>query len=247
MKYFVAVVIVLTLLCGCASYRGVDEIKSGGTLVVATNAYFPPYEYYEGENIVGFDIDIMKEVANELEVELEIKDMAFESLLNTVKIGGADVAAAGLSITAEREKVVAFTDKYAHSVQVIISHNGSPVQSKADIKGGVKVGVQAMTTAESYLSDSDGVIVMRYAKGEDAVRDLAAGKVDCVIFDDIPAKMLVQKHKELIILPDLFEDEYYAFAVNKENTELISEINKAIAKIRADGRYEKIYSSYFRD
>ncbi len=236
--------------CG-AKYRSINAIKQSGNLIVSTNAEFPPYEFYEGNEITGFDMEIMTEVAKELGVSLKITDVAFESVLTSVKTGSADVAASGLSITEERKKSVDFSDSYVQATQVIIVAPDSKVQSADDIVDGVTVGVQIATTGDIYVTgmkeDEESpvdITINRYNKGADAVMDLKNGKVDCVVIDNMPAKKFVEQNPNLTILADPFEDEFYAFAVDKGNKALLDTINKVVRDMRADGRYDAIFEKY---
>ena len=122
----VLVAAVTMSMAGCGSKTAettgseASSDAAGGTLVMATNAEFPPYEYYEGENVVGIDADIAAAVADKLGMELKIEDMAFDSIISAVQSGKADVGVAGMTVTPDREKNVLFSDTYTSSSQVII-------------------------------------------------------------------------------------------------------------------------------
>ena len=243
--------IVLAIACcivlGSCGHRSLDEIKESGVLYVGTNAEFPPYEYYEGEKVTGFDIELAQYIAAELGVKLEIMDVQFNSILAGVKSGKMDIGLAGLTITEERQKSVDFSTPYVQATQVVITRAESPVQSLDDLGEGTKIGTQNATTGFIYASDIECAIVTPYEKGADAVMDLKNGKVDCVIIDNLPAREFVKANPELTILEDPFEDEFYAAAVAKGNTELLDVINKVIADMKADGRYDALMAKYINE
>lgn len=108
---------------GTKPYKQKDIDRINGTLVVATNAQFKPYEYYENGEIVGIDVDIMKAICDELQMELKIEDIEFDSIITSIQSGKADVGAAGMSVTEDRKKNVDFSDFYAETKQVIIVRN----------------------------------------------------------------------------------------------------------------------------
>ena len=112
-------------------YEPQDVSRGNGTLTMGTNAEFPPYEYYENNEIVGIDVDIMQAIADKLGMELKIEDMAFDSIIPAVSTGKIDVGAAGFTVTEERKKNVNFTDTYATSKQVIIVRDGNAVTAKS--------------------------------------------------------------------------------------------------------------------
>lgn len=161
------------------------------TLTMATNAYFPPYEYYEGDAIIGIDADIAGAIADKLGMKLAISDMDFGSIIAAVQTGKADMGMAGLTVTDERKQSVDFSDSYATGVQVVIVKSDSSIATLDDLKG-KKIGVQENTTGDLYASDDFGdENVQRFSKGNDAVLALLNGQVDAVIIDNEPAKAFV--------------------------------------------------------
>lgn len=166
-----------------------------GTIKMATNAYFPPYEYYDGDSVVGIDVDIANAIANDLGMKLEIVDIEFDSIIAGVQTGKYDMGMAGMTVTDERKESVDFSDSYATGIQSIIIREGSDIKSFDDIAAGeYKVGVQLSTTGDIYATDDlEGTksTVIEYQTGNDAVAALVAGKVDAVIIDNEPAKAYV--------------------------------------------------------
>lgn len=169
-------------------------------LVMATNAYFPPYEYYEGGKIVGIDAEMAAAIADKLDMKLVIEDTEFGSIIAGVQTGKYDMGMAGMTVTEDRLKEVNFSTSYATGVQVVIVAEGSEITSVDDLlnpEKNYKVGVQQDTTGDIYLSSSyeDGGVgednVVRYKTGNEAIQALLSGKVNAVVIDQEPAKSYV--------------------------------------------------------
>lgn len=168
------------------------------TLTMATNAEFPPYEYYENETIVGIDAEIAAAIADKLGMKLVIDDMAFDAIITSVQSGKADMGMAGLTVTEDRLKNVNFTTSYATGVQVVIVTEDSDITSVDDLfadGANNTVGVQTNTTGDIYttgdIEDAGLGTIERFNKGADAVAALVSGKLDCVVIDNEPAKAFV--------------------------------------------------------
>lgn len=226
----------LAVLSGCS---GGDDTK----LIMATNAEFSPYEYHEGDAIVGIDVDIATAIAKEMGKELVVEDMAFDSIIAAVTSGKADIGVAGMTVDPDRLKSVNFSDPYTTATQVIIVSEGSTVATPDDLKG-KKVGVQLGTTGDQYASDIEGASIERYNKGFEAVQALTQGKIDAVIIDNEPAKVFVSQSEGLKILDEEFTTEEYAIAIAKENTQLLNDINAALAKLKESGELQAIIDKY---
>ena len=215
-----------------------------GVLTMATNAYFPPYEYYDGDQIVGIDADIAKAVADKLGLELKIEDMEFDSIITAVATGKADLGLAGMTVTEERLQNINFSDSYAQGVQVVIVAEDSDIATLDDLVG-KKIGVQLATTGDIYASDDYGAEnVEQFNKGNDAVMALASGKVDAVIIDNEPAKSYVAANEGLKILETEYVVEDYAACIAKENTALLDAVNQALSELTADGTLQAIVDKY---
>lgn len=225
-----------------------DEQAPAGTLKMATNAYFAPYEYYDGETIVGIDAEIAAKVAEKLGMTLEIVDMQFDSILTAVQEGSVDFGMAGMTVNETRLQSVDFTISYANGVQAIIVKEGSAITTADDLyaEGATyKVGVQLGTTGDTYCTGDFGdERVVRYANGNEAVLALASGSVDCVIIDNEPAKNLVAANEGLTILETEYTNEDYAICVAKGNQELLDKLNTAIDELIADGTVKSIIDKY---
>ena len=220
------------------------EETTGGTLIMGTNAAFPPYEYYEGDQIVGIDADIAKALGEKLGMEVTIEDMDFNSLITAVQTGKIDMVLAGMTVTPDREENVNFTDSYATGIQSIIVTEDSEITGPDDLAGH-KIGVQESTTGHIYCSDDYGEDnVIAYTTGANAVEALKTGKVDAVVIDNDPAKAFVEANEGLKVLDTEYTVEDYAIAVAKENTELLDKLNTALSELKEDGTIQSIIDKY---
>ncbi len=210
---------------------------------MATNAYFEPYEYYEGDQIVGIDAEMAAAVAEKLGMELKIEDMEFDSIIPAVNSGKADMGVAGMTVTEDRLVNVNFSNPYTTATQVIIVQEGSDITGEADLNGKM-IGVQLGTTGDIYASDIEGAEIEQYNKGMDAVQALSNGMIDAVIIDNEPAKQFVSKAEGLKILEEEFVTEEYAIAFAKDNEELMEKVNAALDELIADGTIQSIIDKY---
>ena len=249
MKKLVSVLLVAACSVSLVACGGKKEeekkAEEDKTLVMATNAEFPPYEYYEGEEVIGIDVDIAKAVAEELGMELKIEDMAFDSVIPAVSSGKADIALAGLTVTDERKENLNFTDTYAKATQVIIVKEDSAIAGPDDLEG-KKIGVQLGTTGDLYASDIKDAEVEQYNKGFEAVQATMQGKIDAVIIDSEPAKEFVVEAEGLKILDEAFTEEEYAIGIAKDNDELLEKVNKALKSLKESGKLDEIVAEYIK-
>lgn len=262
-------VLALTTSCG---YNGYD-FENETELVMATNAAFPPYEYKDGNDFKGIDVEIAYAIAQKLGKTLRIEDVEFDSILTGVETGKYDMGIAGLTVTPDRLKSVSFSTSYANGVQVMIvkadsaytsiddffnyDEEGNPVSLK---NTNVKIGVQKSTTGDIYSSsdvtgwgfndlNEDGSVkterVTRYNTGADAVQALITDKVDVVIIDNEPAKSFVNANEgQIKILETEYANEDYAIAVNQKSTVLLEKINAALKELKEDGTLDAIINKY---
>lgn len=220
-----------------------DDSSKKKTLVMATNAEFPPYEFYEGGEVVGIDAEFAAAIAEKLGMELKIEDMAFESVVASVESGKADFGAAGLTITEERKQQVDFSDTYYTGRQVIIVAEDSDIAGPNDLEG-KKIGVQLGTTGDLFATDDFGDdSVERYNKGFEAVQAVLQGKIDAVIIDDQPAQTFVSENAGLKIVEAVYAEEDYALCF-KKGSELTAQVNDAIAELKEDGTFDEIIAKY---
>ena len=214
-------------------------------LVMATNATFPPYEYVEGGEYEGIDVEIAGKIAEKLGRELEIQDVEFDSIIGGVQSGKYDMGMAGMTVTEERKQSVNFTDSYASGIQSIIVPEGSAIATVDDLSSDTRIGVQQGTTGDIYATDDYGdSAVTAYKNGADAVQALLTDKIDCVIIDNEPAKSFVEANDGLTILDTSYAEEDYAICISKDNEDLLTEINDALSELKADGTIDEIIGKY---
>ena len=205
--------------------------EDDGKLIMATEAGFAPYEYTEdGSTVIGVDVDIANEIAKAMGKELVIQNMNFDSALLAVQQGKVDFAAAGISVTPEREEQMDFSIEYTTSKQVVVVKNADTV-----------VGVQGGTVADSYCQDDLGTKDLKqYSKFMEAAMDLKNDKIDCIIMDSLPAEQMVAENDDLEILDgEVFTDKY-AIAVQKGNKEMLDQINEVLQKLVDDGKVDEV-------
>ena len=248
-KIFAFVLAALFCLSGIAFAEAKPELHMG------TNANFPPYEYHEYvddvDMVVGIDAEIAAAVAEYMGYDLVIDEMEFGALITAVSTGKIDFAMAGMTVTDERKESVNFSDTYATGIQVIIVKEGSAITSVDDLfaeGANTIVGVQESTTGDLYCTwdiEDEGLgTIDRYSKGADAVQALKAGKVDCVVIDNEPAKAFVAEVSGLKILDTEYALEDYAGAMSKSNAELYKAVDDALKALIADGTVAKIVGKY---
>ena len=246
-----AVILVLSLAACTSTAKDDEPASDAAKLTMATEATFPPYEYYDGDAIVGIDVEVAQAIAEKLGMELEVTDIAFDSIIPGIQTGKYDMGMAGMTVTDERKEQLSFSDSYATGVQVVIVKDGSPITSVDDLLAdgaNTVVGTQAGTTgfiyATSDIEEAGLGTVKSFGKTTDAVEALKNGQVDCVILDNEPAKALVAANEGLHILDTEYAVEDYAIAIAKENTDLLEKVNKALSELTADGTLQSIVDKY---
>ena len=222
-----------------------QEIQNRGYIKVSTNADFDPFEYKDGNKIIGIDVDIARKIADYMGLEIEINDVSFDAITLELKNRKCDFAIAAMSYSNEKAENVDFSDTYYRAKQAIIVPIDSNIKSGEDLHG-KKIGVPLGFTGDIYCTENflDSTIE-RYGKGSDAVLDLINGRIDAVVIDDTPAKKLVKLSKnKTVLLDDYLFEESYRIAVPKGESELLENINTTLERLKSDGEIEKIVSKY---
>lgn len=236
MKKIIVMLLTLFLITGCG--------KEQNKIVMVTEAGFAPYEFYEDGQIVGVDVEVAKEIAKELGKELEIKDVAFDSIINELKSGKADFALAGMSITEERLKEVDFSIEYTTSRQVVIVKDNSNISNVNSIYD-KKIAVQLGSVADLYFSNNyKNLDILRQKKYLSMVEDLKADKIDAIVMDKLPAEEIVKTNSNLKILDGYIFEDSYGIAVKKGNSNLISTINTVLNRLITEGKIEEYIIKY---
>lgn len=254
-KLLLVLVTLLMALClvGCGAKEEAAKTEEKKTLYMATEATFQPYEYYEGEEIVGIDVEIAKAICDKLDYNLEVTDVAFDSIIPGIMEGKYDFGLAGMTVTDERKEQVNFSDSYATGVQVVIVNEDSAITSVDDLFGdkNYTVGTQTGTTGFLYatwdIADAGLGTVKDYMKTTDAAQALVNKQIDCILLDNEPAKAIVANNEGLKILDTAYAEEAYAIAIAKENTELLDAMNSALNELIKDGTVDTILKKYIGD
>lgn len=240
MKKFTALLMALIMML---------SVALADTLVMATNASFPPYEFIADDgSFAGIDVEIATAIANKLGYDLEVMDIEFGAIINAVKSGKASFGLAGMTVTDERLESVNFSSTYATGIQVAIVKADCELTLDDLLAADAKYvcGVQESTTGDIYISDElDDSRVSRYPNGNEAVMALMTGKLDFVVIDNEPAKNYVAANEGKIkILDTEYAVEDYAACFAKENTELLDAFNAALAELTEDGTIAAIIAKY---
>ena len=220
-------------------------------LVVGTDAAYMPFETQnEKGDIVGFDIDVVKAVAQKGGIEVKFVNTPWEGIFNALAQGDRDLLVSAITITDERRQTMDFSQPYFDAKQLIAVKNDSPVAKFDDIKT-LKVGVQNGTTGDEVvgkLLGKSSIAVKRFESTPLALKELEAGGVQAVVADNgvIVHYLANNTGGGFKTVSDAgFPVEHYGIAVKKGNTELLGKINKGLEEIKADGTYAKIYASHF--
>ncbi|MCI1692296.1 basic amino acid ABC transporter substrate-binding protein [Aneurinibacillus aneurinilyticus] len=248
---FLACLFVFALAgCGGGAKEG-STSASGKKITVGTDASFPPFEFMSptGEP-QGFDIDLIKAIAETQNIEVQVKHTGWDAMMAGLEDGSVDVGIAGITITKERKKSFDFTTPYFTAKQVILMKKNAPAVSKvADLKG-KKIGVQSGTTGQFLVEKHLGKGYSGLKGFEEvagAIEDMKNGRIDAVVADNAVVKKFMEQLKldNVNIIEDTSaEQEQYGIAVKKGNKELLDKLNKGLATVKENGKYDEIYNKY---
>jgi ABC-type amino acid transport substrate-binding protein len=219
-----------------------------GKIVVASNVAYPPFEFAPREGPKGFDIDLMNEVADRTGLEVEYRNVQFDSLLRGLSSNLFDAVISGMTITADRRQQVDFSDPYYNVEEALVVRSGSEIESTGDLEGmtlGVQTGTMGQTEAAELLNAGDVKNVRTYNRTiEDAFAALKEEEVDGVIYDLPAAQMEVEESGgELELVEVIPTGSQYGIAFPKDSP-LIEPVNQALTEIKEDGTYEEIYEEW---
>ncbi len=250
-------VALLATLSGCGGSAQGQEADSlsevslvfGGALTVCTDMPYEPFEYLKGGKPTGFDIDLVREVAEDLDAELDVVDVSFDDITSGESLNSdvCDLAISAMTITGERARVLDFSSPYFDAKQALITPRGSGLDELEELAG-QRVGVQKETTGETYLSDfaPETTEVKAYDDAAGVQAALDAGELDAAMLDNTASGQFVADNGQLKLAREFETGEQYGMAVKKDgNIPLLRAINSTLADLRKDGTYDKIYSTYF--
>ncbi|HEY8363490.1 MAG TPA: transporter substrate-binding domain-containing protein [Tissierellaceae bacterium] len=230
-----------------------EGIKKKGKIIMGTSADYPPFETHamiEGKDqIVGFDIELAKYIADELGVELEIKEMDFSKLLGGLSTGMLDIVIAAMNPDPERQKEANFTDIYYESKHVVLIHKDSESNIKTiDDLESKSIGVQLGTTQEKFAKSLEGAHILSLTSNPEIVMNLKTKKIDCAIMEEFVAKSFAKENDDLIVVDGISingESGGVAIALKKGNDELTEKLNQIIADAKAKGLLEKWFAEAY--
>jgi polar amino acid transport system substrate-binding protein len=252
MKYWLRRVVcslnVLVLLtANVAIARDLAEVKKSGVLIAGTEGAYPPFNFFKGSILTGFEIELTEALAKRLGVAMEWRALGFDSLLPALNQDRFDLAVSSFGITPERQKAVDFSDPYYCSGGQIVAKPGGP-RTAADLAGKV-VAVQIGTTYAAAVKKLSAVKEMKtFPRDTDAQQNLISGRVDAWVTDRFVIVDVISKNPDLPLQRgELLFSERIAFAVKKGNQQLRVAVNKALADVLADGTYNAISEKYFKE
>ena len=217
------------------------------TIIVATNPEYPPFEYVEGDETVGYDIDLWKAIAEKLGVAYEIEAMDFDAVISSVAANPNTIGISGISITDERKLTVNFSEGYINAGLVVIVKADSGLETADQLKGKL-IGVQLGTTSDFAAEEITGMEnVAQYKTFLNAVMDLQGNKLDAVIIDKpVGQAILASLNDPNLVIVDMgLQADWSGIEVNKNNPELLAKINAALAELEAEGFFEQLAVKYF--
>lgn len=219
-----------------------------GTLLIATDAPYPPFEIGtpEDADFGGYDIDVGNEIASRLGLTPEFQDTSFDTIFRDTAAGQFDIAIAASTITPGRQKSVNFSDPYYEAQQALVVPEGSDITSVEDLSGLI-VGAQDATTGETYANDeTDAGEVRGFPEGPDAIAAVTTGQVDAAIIDQPVAVDAVEKAGGVEVATEIPTNELYGIAISKDNPELLEAVNGALAAMKEEGFFDDLYEEYFQ-
>lgn len=249
-----SICLILGLLLGITacgngnSNTAADEEK---VYKVGTEPTFQPFEYkdLETDEIIGFDIDLIKAIAEESGIKVEIQSLGFDALIQAVQSGTIDIVAAGMTIDEERSKQVDFTAPYINAgLAIAVAKSNETIKSEADLKGAavaVQIGTTGAMTANKLKDEGIVAKVLTYDTIDVLMAELTKGTVDAVINDaQVTQAFIKNGHSDIKIVGEQMSVEQYGFAVKKGNAELLAKLNSGLEKVIADGTYDQLLEKY---
>jgi polar amino acid transport system substrate-binding protein len=255
-KVAILLLVVALLLSACgqkAPQNKLDEIKAKGKIIVGTSADYAPFEYKDAnDNFVGFDMDLIREIGKRMGVQVEIQDMAFDTLLAAVEQGKVDVVIASMAPTEERLQKVDFSETYHYQKNsFLVAPDSTITLSSPDDAAKYKIGVQTGTTLDNWVTDNlvnTGKMpadnVSRYERADQSILDLQAGRIDLVLTDAGPAKEYEKQGQAKIALTAKLFDTGENIALKKGETALKAELDKIITQLINEGFIDKLAKQY---
>ncbi|MRN54520.1 transporter substrate-binding domain-containing protein [Paenibacillus monticola] len=253
-KLSLGMLLAVGLLSGCGSNKNDNDSAATGntntgatkTLTMGTSADFPPYEFHKvvdgKDTIVGFDIDIAKDIAKDMGAELVIKDLPFDSLLNELSSGRVDIVISGLSPTEDRRKAVELSDIYYKADQAVVVREADKDKfATMDSLKNAKIGIQTGSIQEDIAKGIEGAKLTSLGKISEIILQLQSNRVDASIMEGPVAKAFVKNVPGLVITDavPVVEDNGYVIGIKKGNTELLDKVNGTLTHLISEGKIEQ--------
>lgn len=219
-------------------------------ITVALDACYKPMEWMEKEEVVGFDADLIKTIAKQMNVEVKLKNVVWSDIFDELYNKKHDIIISSVSINDERKKTMAFSDPYYESMPVILTTKGLKIKTAKDLSN-KKVSVQKETTADKLITENvANVKLVKFENVDLALESFAKKEVDAVVLDAPVildyAKQKANPEYEVVKDESLFAKEQFGIITRKDDQALMADINKALAEIKANGEYQKVYDKYFK-
>lgn len=233
--------------CGSSGEDGMTRVQKSGVLRIGTDATYPPFEWIDTSTgqVEGFDIDLVREVCKEIGVKAEFVVVPFDGIIAGLVSGKYDMIASTFTITPERAKQVAFSDPYYDGGQAIAVPLYDTTTFGADDLKGKTIAVQLGTTGERRASQITDAEIIAFENIGAAFIDMENGRVDAVINDRPTTELIIRQRGAAKIVGPTLTSEEYGLAVTHADKDLLAAINRALAKIRADGRFEAMRVKWF--
>lgn len=247
MKKITSIVALLLVLVLAACVLSSCGKKEDSTIKVYTNPEYPPFEYMEGEVATGYDIDMIKAIAEKAGFQIEIVPTQFASVITEVLNDKNAIGVSGISITDERKESVAFSEGYINAGLIVVQHNDAGFATVDDLKG-KKIGVQLGTTSDLAAVEITGIDnTAQYNTFIDAMKDLQGNKIDAVIVDKpVGLAIMAELNDASLTIVDMgLQADWYGIEVNKGNADLLKKIDKALADLKAEGFFDTLDAKYF--
>lgn len=231
--------------------KSLTTIKEKGKFIVGLDDNFPPMGFRDEEgDIVGFDIDLAKEVAERMDVDVEFKPVEWDGVLFSLKNGTIDVIWNGLTITEERSEQIAFSKPYLDNRQIIVVQEDSTITDKDDLAGKI-IGIQLGSSSENALNSEQEVVnkleeLRRFSNNTEALMDLQTGRIDAVVVDEILGRYYISKKPDVYkVLEDDFGHESYGVGIRQEDVKFKEEIDSILDEMKEDGTAAEISNKWF--
>jgi polar amino acid transport system substrate-binding protein len=252
LQLILGTLLVLALFAAGCSDDSADTSEFGlvneGTLTVCTDSPYPPMEFEVDGEFTGFDIELMRAIAEDLGLDLAVNNIGFDPITSglAMEAGDCDIAAAAITITDEREENIDFSDGYFSGDQSLLTRDDTGITTLADTTG-TNLGVQTGTTGELYANENaTGAVIISFENPGDLILALTAGEVDAVLQDIVVNGDAALNNANFVLVETYPTDEFYGFAVKEEGAEtLLAAVNESLQKLRDDGAYDDIYDEFF--